>query len=60
MPILLKETKSLQQRFAQIDAKLVREEMKKSQEQWRDLPKGFKKMLKMPDFPQKLFQQTEE
>ena len=58
MEILLKGKQSLEQRFAQIDAQQVREEIKKHQEEWRDLPKGIKQMLKMPDLPQKLFQQA--
>ncbi len=56
MEILLKGKQNLEQRFAQIDAQQVREEMKKHDEEWRDLPKGIKKMLKMTDLPQKLFQ----
>jgi hypothetical protein len=43
----------LVERFAQIDAALVRQEMEKHQEEWRDLPKGLKNILKIPDLPQK-------
>ena len=39
---LLKGNSSLVERFAQIDAALVRQEMEKHQEEWRDLPKGLK------------------
>jgi hypothetical protein len=28
--------------------------MEKHQEEWRDLPKGLKNILKIPDLPQKL------
>ena len=56
MNILLKGKSSLVERFAQIDAALVRQEMEKHQEEWRDLPKGLKNILKIPDLPQKLFQ----
>ena len=56
MEILLKGKQNLEKRFAQIDARQVREEMKKHEEEWRDLPKGIKRMLKMTDLPQKLFQ----
>lgn len=58
MEILLKGKQNLEQRFAQIDAQQVRENMKKHEEEWRDLPKGIRRMLKMPDLPQKLFQQV--
>ena len=56
MNILLKGKSSLVERFAQIDAALVRQEMEKHQEEWRDLPKALKNILKIPDLPQKLFQ----
>jgi hypothetical protein len=60
MEILLKGSQSLEQRFAQIDAQQVRFELKKHEEEWRGLPKGIRRMLKMPDLPQKLFQQVEK
>ena len=56
MNILLKGKSSLVERFAQIDAALARQEMEKHQEEWRDLPKALKNILKIPDLPQKLFQ----
>ena len=56
MNILLKSKSSLVERFAQIDAALVRQEMQKHQQEWRDLPKGLKNILKIADLPQKLFQ----
>jgi hypothetical protein len=60
MKILLKGNQNLEQRFAQIDTQKVREEMKKHEEEWRGLPKGIRRILKMPDLPQKLFQQVEK
>ncbi len=51
MNILLKGKSSLVERFAQIDAALVRQEMQKHQQEWGDLPKGLKNILKIPDLP---------
>ena len=56
MSILLKGERNLIERFAQINTNIVRQEMEKHQEEWRDLPKGLKNILKISDLPQKLFQ----
>lgn len=58
MEILLKGKPNLEQRFAQIDTQQVRDEMKKHENEWRDLPKGIKHILKMSDLPQKLLQKV--
>ena len=59
LKILLKGTENLEQRFAQIDVQQVRFDLKKHEEEWLDIPKGIKQILKIPDLPQKLFQQIE-
>ena len=52
--IILNGCSSLEERFSQIDNKVVLEELKKSQLNPDKLPKGMKKIIKMKELPQKI------
>ena len=54
MDILLDGKTSLEERFAQIDIETVRRELQKSQEIPEKIPSEFKKVIKQPDFLQKI------
>ena len=51
MEILLKGKNTLEERFAEIDAKLVRQELNKKEAEQNKIPMRMKKVLKKPDLP---------
>ncbi|GAG62251.1 unnamed protein product, partial [marine sediment metagenome] len=53
--IILNGKANLAERFADIDAKLVQEEMKKEREVAMKYHKGMGKVFKIPRLPEKLF-----
>jgi len=55
LKIILNGKATLTERFAQIDAKLVQEEMKKDREIAKKYHKGMVKLFKIRRFPEKLF-----
>ncbi len=57
LKIILNGKDSLHERFAEIDAKLVREEMKKNNEHEKLSPK-MKKLIRMPNLPADVVQST--
>ncbi len=59
MGILLKGKPSLEERFADIDAKQVRLRLKEETEQLKKYPRGMGVIFKMPDLPEQL-QPTQE
>jgi len=59
MRILLKGKPSLEERFADIDAKQVRLKLKEEAEQLKKYPRGMAAIFKMPDLPEQL-QPTQE
>lgn len=54
LKIILNGKTTLEERFAEIDTQLVREEMKKTQEGLEKIPSEIKKMIKNPELPQML------
>ena len=52
LKIILNGKTSLAKRFAEIDAKIVREELKKSQESLERIPAKIKALIKKPDLPE--------
>ena len=51
LKIILKGKATLEKRFAEIDAKIVREELKKSQEYLERVPAKIKAIIKKPELP---------
>lgn len=58
MRVLLNGKKSLAERFAEINAQLVRKEMKEKQNTPEDIPPELKKVLRIPTFPTKIVKST--
>lgn len=54
--IILNGKATLEERFAEIDAKIVREELRKSQEDSEEIPPKIKRLVKKPHLPQLLAQ----
>lgn len=52
MKIILNGKETLEDRFAEIDAKLVRQELKKSQEDSEKIPANIKAIIKKPQLPE--------
>lgn len=52
LEIILSGKATLEERFAEIDSKIVREEMKKSHEDSQKIPSEIKKIIKMPKLPE--------
>ena len=51
LKIILNGKASLEERFAEIDTKIVREELKKSQEDLQKVPKKIRTIIKIPELP---------
>ena len=58
LQLLLKEKNSLEQRFAEIDASLVRTYLLKQGTLTERVPRKLKKLLKLSDLPQRLLQKS--
>ena len=54
MDIILNGCTTLAERFSQIDAKLVREQLKKAQNNQEKIPGEVKKIISLPDLPNKI------
>lgn len=54
MKIILDGKKTLEERFAEIDIKIVRKELLKLQQDSVKMPRAMKKIIKMPDLPESL------
>jgi len=54
MRILLNGKATLQERFAEIDIGMVRQELAKLNKGWERVPQKIKKIIKMPDLPEAL------
>ncbi len=54
MDIILTGCTTLAERFSQIDAKLVREQLKKAQKNQNKIPSELKKIISLPDLPNKI------
>jgi len=51
MEILLKGKNTLEERFAEIDAKIVRQELNKNEAEQNKIPRKMKEVLRIPDLP---------
>jgi hypothetical protein len=54
LKIILNGCASLEERFAQIDSKLVSEELKRAQKNPDRIPPGLKKIIRHPDLPERI------
>ena len=54
MKILLKGKSSLEERFSDIDIKLVRQKLEEEAEQLKKYPQGMGSIFKIPDLPEQL------
>ena len=54
MHILLDGKETLEERFAEIDAKQVREELEKSRSEMSMIPPKIKKIIRMPELPESI------
>jgi len=54
LDIILDGCDTLEQRFARVDSKLVLQELDKNKKETARLPQLLKKMIRLPEFPQKL------
>jgi len=54
LKIILNGKATLEERFAEIDSKIVREEMKKSQEESEKIPAKIKAIIKKSELPETL------
>jgi hypothetical protein len=54
LTIILDGCSTLEERFERIDSKMVVEELRKAKNKSEKLPPELKKMIKQPDFPQKI------
>ena len=60
MKILLKEKKSLAEIFAGIEIETLREELQKAQSGPGKIPLKIKRLIAMPDYPEKLMKMVEK
>ena len=60
MKILLKEKASLAEVFAEIEIETLREEFRKAQSSPERIPLKLKRLIAMPDYPQKLMKMVEK
>jgi len=60
MKILLKEKTSLAKVFAEIEIETLREEFRKAQLSPEKIPKKIKRLIAMPDYPEKLMKMVEK
>ncbi len=60
MKILLKEKTSLAKVFAEIEIETLREEFRKAQLSPEKIPKKIKRLIAMPDYPEKLMKMIEK
>ncbi|HDH06369.1 MAG TPA: hypothetical protein ENH01_11815, partial [Nitrospirae bacterium] len=58
MKIILNGKCSLEERFAEIDIKLIRQELKEKQKQIGDTPPRMRKIYKIRNLPEKLIKYT--
>jgi hypothetical protein len=56
MKIILKGKTSLEARFAEINPKLIKEQLSEAQKEIRKMPEGIAKLIKIPNFGQKLIE----
>jgi len=59
MKILLKEKTSLAEVFAGIEIEILREELRKAQSNPEEIPLKIKRLIAMPDYPEKLMKMVE-
>ena len=59
MKILLKEKASLAEVFAEIEIETLREEFRKAQSSPEKIPTKIKRLIAMPDYPEKLMKMIE-
>lgn len=58
MKIILNGKSTLEERFAEIDIKLIRQELKEKQKQIGDIPTRMRKIYKIRNLPKKLIKHT--
>jgi hypothetical protein len=54
--IILKGKASLEERFAEIDPQLIKDQLTEAQKKLRKMPEGIAKLIKIPNFSQKLIE----
>ena len=52
LKVILNGKATLEERFAQIDARIVREELRKAQEDSEKIPSGIKRIIKKSNLPE--------